>query len=292
MNWISNIWQHPRTTATGLLIAVGTVAGVLSQSGVSIGHIGNGNAVTLAGALATALLGLLARDPASKNSNAIVDGIGTKTSTSAAQSTSGAILKSLVVVSLLMPLPFMDGCTANSVAQDIVNWTPAMQSAVVTVDATAAMLDPSDAPVFQAATGGFDAASNLLATQAKTYLANPGAGTLAALQTQVVAFEQQVNTALLSAARIGNLQSQQKALVSIQAVATAVSAILALVQSISSSKMQQQMAAQSTIKLSQVEPLLNRETQVKMVAAHYGEPPDAARAQVDRARSLAIQAGF
>ena len=63
MNFISNIWNHPKTSAAGLLIAVASVAGVLSQQGVTLGKVGSGTAVTLAGALATALLGLLAKDP-------------------------------------------------------------------------------------------------------------------------------------------------------------------------------------------------------------------------------------
>lgn len=70
-------------------------------------------------------------------------------------------------------------------AQDIVNWTPALQSAVATVDSTASVLAPADAPAFTGATVGFDAASNLLVTQAKAYLANPTSTTLGQLQTQV-----------------------------------------------------------------------------------------------------------
>ena len=84
-------------------------------------------------------------------------------------------------------------------AQDIVNWTPALQSAVATVDSTAALLAPADAPLFAAATVGFDAASNLLMAQAKAYLANPSASALAQLQNQVVILQQQVNAALLQA---------------------------------------------------------------------------------------------
>jgi len=34
-----------------------------------------------------------------------------------------------------------------TVAQDIVNWTPALQTAVTTVDSTAALLAPADAPM-------------------------------------------------------------------------------------------------------------------------------------------------
>ena len=62
---ITNIWKHPRTSAAGLLIAVVSVGGVLSGQGISLGHAGTGTVVTLVSAIASALLGLLARDPAS-----------------------------------------------------------------------------------------------------------------------------------------------------------------------------------------------------------------------------------
>lgn len=53
---------HPKTSAAGLLLAVTTVLGVLQQQGVSLGHVGSGSVVSLGCALATALLGLLAKD--------------------------------------------------------------------------------------------------------------------------------------------------------------------------------------------------------------------------------------
>ena len=59
----SNIWKHPRTSVAGVLISVATVAGVLAQQGVTLGTLGGGSVVSLAAALATALLGLLAHDP-------------------------------------------------------------------------------------------------------------------------------------------------------------------------------------------------------------------------------------
>lgn len=64
MNPLNNIWQHPRTSASGLLIAALTVTGVLSGQGVTLGHAGTGTVVSLIAAMATAFLGLLARDPA------------------------------------------------------------------------------------------------------------------------------------------------------------------------------------------------------------------------------------
>jgi hypothetical protein len=60
---ISNIWNNPRTSVAGLLISVVSIGGVLSQQGITLGHAGTGTVVTLATAIASALLGLLARDP-------------------------------------------------------------------------------------------------------------------------------------------------------------------------------------------------------------------------------------
>ena len=275
MNQISNIWNHPRTSIAGLLIAIMTIAGVLSQQGIKLGSAGSGTVVTLVSALASALLGLLAKDP--------------DTGTSSSGST--AKLGVWMLIALLLSLP-MTACSGATVAQDIVNWTPALQSAVATVDSTAALLAPMDAPVFAAATVGFDAASNLLVGQAKAYLANPSAGFLAQLQTQVVTLQQQVNAALLKAGRIVDPASQQHALSAIQVVGSVVSAMLALVESVSSKTAVAQMAAQSTIKLAAVRPYLDERKTAEMVAAHYGETVELGRMQVERAKWDEARAGF
>jgi hypothetical protein len=279
MNPISNAWNHPKTSAAGLLIAFVTVASVFAQQGVSLGHAGSGTVLTLASAVATALLGLLAKDPGAST-------------TPLPTSISSTKLGAWALIALLLPLPFISGCSGATVAQDIVNWTPALQSAVTTVDSTAALLAPADAPIFTAATIGFDAASNLLVTQAKAYLANPTAGTLAQIQTQVVTFQQQVNTAILQAARIVNPVSQKHALAAVQVVGTIVGAILALVQSISSKAAVAQMAAQSTIKLAAIEPYLDQTLATRMVAQHYGEPLAVARIELAQAARLQLSAGF
>ena len=272
--------EPPQNLAAGLLIAIVTVAGVLSGQGIDLGRAGSGTVVTLIGALATALLGLLAQDPGQSQSNP--------------SSSTGATAKLGVwaLIALLFPLPFMTGCSATSVAQDIVNWTPALQSAVATVDTTAALLAPADAPIFAAATVGFDAASNLLVTQARAYLANPSASLLAQIRTQVVAFQQQVDASVLAAVKIVDPASQKHALSAIQVVATVVSAIVALVQSISSKAAVTQMAAHSTVKLASVEPYLDRSQAVQIVAAHYGEPLGLAAAQVAQAERSQLASGF
>ena len=275
-----NIWNHPKTSAAGLLIAVASVAGVLSQQGVTLGKVGTGTVVSLASALATALLGVMAKDPEPASQQ--VNG-------SASQE---AKLGAWMLIALLIPLPWMQGCTAAGVAENIVNWTPSLQSAVATVDSTAALLAPADAPIFTAATIGFDVASNLLVAQAKAYLANPSGSTLAKLQNQIVTLQQQVNTALLQAARIVDQKSQQHALAAIQGVGTIVVAILALAQSISSRAQVAQMAADSGVKLAAVEPYLNESRAAEIVAAHYGEPVEVARVQVAQATQAEMSAGF
>ncbi len=278
MNVFTNIWNHPRTSAAGVLIGILSVSGVLSQQGITLGSAGKGTVVTLIGAIASALLGLLARDP---------------DPAPASSTTSTAKLGALLLCSLLIAgtLP-MTGCSGTTVAQDIVNWTPALQTAVTTVDSTAALLAPGDAPLFIAATAGFDAASNLLVAQAKAYLANPSASLLAQLQSQIVAFQQQVNASLLQAARIVNQASQAHALAAINAVATIVNSVFALVQSISSRVAVATMAASSTIKLAQVEPYLDNRAAAALVANHYDEPLALARIQVAETERNATQSGF
>ena len=279
MNFISNIWKHPKTSAAGLLIAVASVASVLSQQGLTLGNVGNGTVVSLAGALATALLGLVAKDPDAGNKGASEQG-------------STAKLGAWMLIALLIPLPWMEGCTAASVAQDIVNWTPSLQSTVATVDSTAALLAPGDAPMFAAATAGFDAGTNLLVSQAKAYLANPSASLLAQMQMQIVTLQQQVNAALLQSAQIVNAASQKHALAAVQAVGTIVNAILSLVQSISSKAAVAQMAAHSGVKLAMVRPYLDESQAVGIVAAHYNEPAPMAQAQMALAERTEMNAGF
>jgi len=52
------------------------------------------------------------------------------------------------------------------------------------------------------------------------------------------------------------------------------------------------MASESGIKLAAVEPYLNLSRSAQVVAVHYGEPVELARAQVARAEQTEINAGF
>ena len=63
MNIFSNAMAHPRTSAAGVLIAIVSITGVLSQQGITLGKAGTGTVVSLVTAMASAMLGLLARDP-------------------------------------------------------------------------------------------------------------------------------------------------------------------------------------------------------------------------------------
>jgi hypothetical protein len=300
MNPFKNIFKHPRTSAAGVLISVATVSGVLAQQGVTFGSVGGGTVVSLAGALATALLGLMARDPGALAAQSepaaepaqVTDCSGNCSGTCSGQSSSTAKLNAWLLIALLLPLPWLQGCNAHDVATDIVNWTPSLQSAIATVDSTAVLLAPDDAPVFAAATAGFDAAANLLITQARAYLVNPAANTLTQLQNQIVTFQQQINSALLKTARIIDTASQQHAMIAIQAVATIITAILALVQSISSKAEVAQMAAQSQIKLAAVSPYLGDSRSAELIAAHYNEPMTVARLQIAQSTQSAMNAGF
>jgi hypothetical protein len=65
LTWLNNIIDHPKTTVAGVLVGTVTVCGVLSQQGITLGKAGTGTWVSLAGALATAILGLVSKDPTS-----------------------------------------------------------------------------------------------------------------------------------------------------------------------------------------------------------------------------------
>jgi hypothetical protein len=139
---------------------------------------------------------------------------------------------------------------------------------------------------------GFDAATNLLVAQCNAYLANPSASLLAQLQTQIVAFQQQVNASLLQAAHIVNPNSQTHALAAINGVATIVNAIFALIESISTKATAAQMASHAIIKISEIQPYLNQDQSAQIVANHYSEPVFLARIQIAQAQSGAIRSGF
>lgn len=78
MNPFSNAFKHPRTSAAGMLIATVSIMSVLSQQGITLGKAGAGTVVSLGTAMASAMLGLIARDPATEQGTKETRDQGTK----------------------------------------------------------------------------------------------------------------------------------------------------------------------------------------------------------------------
>ena len=135
MNFWTNIWNQPKTSAAGLLIAVASIAGVLSQQGVTLGKAGTGTMVSLASALATALLGLLAKDPGARSrqvSEAASQRVG-------ASGTAKLGAWMLIALTLGATLPTA-GCTAST--SELESDATALASALNNL---AVVIQPSDA---------------------------------------------------------------------------------------------------------------------------------------------------
>lgn len=279
-----NIWKHPKTSAAGLLISIVTVVGVLSQQGITLGHAGTGTVVALIGGIATAFLGLLAKDPGSASSAASV-----------ASAAGKAVLLALLCITLVFaPI----GCTQQqkiSVAQAIVNQEPAFQSAIDTAGAVAEMLltaDPGAGLIVKAVVDGANVIGPQLQAAAKSYLANPNQTTLQVLQAVIVQIQNSVNTQLLAAAKITNPSSQQKALVAINGVGTIVNTLLGLVQSISTKAQVAAMSRQVTVHLAQVRPLLDQQS-MQLAAVHVSASLGLTRpVSVDQYFAYEASAGF
>lgn len=157
------------------------------------------------------------------------------------------------------------GCTGASVAQTIVNWTPALDSAASTI----ATIDPALVPEAKA----FVVFSNDVDTQATAYLANPSAGVLVKLQAAIVIAQQQASSSLLAAVGITDAATRTHVLAAIQSYGTIANTLLALVQTISSKAAVARMAADSPIKLAMVRPYMD-ERRLQPVALRYGTTVD------------------
>ena len=169
-------------------------------------------------------------------------------------------------------------CNGVTVAQDIVNWTPSLQAAVATVDSTAALLDPAASPIFTAVTVGFDAASNLAVAQAQAYLNNPTTTFASTLAAQLVALQQNVNTALLETAKIVNPKSQALALAVLNGVSSIVSVMVSLIKSVKGVTIA---ASTTAVTLLMIKPYRDDALTARLVAEHYGIDQDEATARVN-----------
>jgi hypothetical protein len=135
MSFWTNIWNQPKTSAAGLLIAVASIAGVLSQQGVTLGKAGTGTMVSLASALATALLGLLAKDPVAASQQ-----VGESVSRRAGASGTaklGAWMLIALTISVTVPTT---GCTAST--SELQSDATALASALNNL---AVVIQPADA---------------------------------------------------------------------------------------------------------------------------------------------------
>ena len=183
------------------------------------------------------------------------------------------------------------GCNGITVAQDIVNWNPTIQSTAATVAAAVSILQPQDALIVAAALAGFKGAGDLAVAQANAYLANPGASTLQLLQSAVVAFEQQINASLLAAARIIDPKSQQIVVAALGAVGAAINAVLALIAGIKGNTLSA-MGVNAPIKISQVRHLYNPAAVNMEIAAHYQISPQSAGVAVQDKTQMLMAMGF
>ena len=237
---------------------------------------------TLIGMLVPVLT-ILKQSPLPTNS------ITTETNISQTTTTSKLPAWALIAILIGFTIPLSTGCSGTQVAQDIVNWTPSLVSAVTTADGLVAVVDPAVAPIVAAVTVGFDAASTLVVAQAKAYLANPSLTLLGTLQQAVVTFQQNVNVSILQAAKINDGVSQQKTLTALNLVGTIITTILGLIASIKGNTVS---APPTTVSLQMIKPEIDRQLAIRTIATHYGESTEEASIQYDGGLRLLQAHGF
>lgn len=253
----TNIWNHPKTSAAGLLIAIVTAAGVLSQQGISLGHAGTGTVIGLVGALATAFLGLLSEDPGS----ALKSSIQATTPAQAPSDRTKQVL-GLVLVASLLGATTMTGCTAsqvNTVVQEISSYLPtvvalvndglAIATAVGSTGSTSTAVDSSVATALKTASADLQNLEPLLAT----YLSKSSSS--ADKTTAWTNIQALVDTAvtdtdnLLTLAAVKNANSSAEAVTIIASINAAVHVLDGYVSSAQSTNQVQAKMAKRTVKL-------------------------------------------
>jgi hypothetical protein len=282
---INRVIGSPKTSIAGLLICGVTVTGILSQQGISLGKAGTGTVVSLIGALAAGLLGLLAHD-----NNGLLNGDSGSSNQSATKL--GAIMLCVLAISAMMPVT---GCTQAqkiSVAQEIVNWTPVFVSTADTVNSAIESLDPGTVFILGPLTLAINAFGPQLQQAAQNYLNNPTETTLQVLQSLVTQIQQSVNATLLTAAKITNPTSHATATKQINLLATIANTILALVQGLSSKAQVAAMASHAPIKLAVVKALLDQHA-MQLAAEHVSKDLGyEAVPEVDEFFAYEARAGF
>jgi hypothetical protein len=243
----SNIWQHPKTTIIGVLVALATAIPVLAAQGITLGHAGTGTVVGLVGSLTAVFLGALARDPEKTDSAA------------SSQARLGAW--ALIALVMMASMPTMIGCTQQqriSIAQEIVNWSPTVISTADTVNAAIMALDPATIAILGPITLGINTLGPEFQKAAQAYLINPNVTTLQELQALIMQIQQDTNSALLAAVKIVDPVSQATATRNINLLATIANAVLSLVQSISTKAQVVAMSKNVHVTLAMVRPYMNQ----------------------------------
>jgi hypothetical protein len=263
----SNLWLHPKTTIAGFLLCLVSIGAVLSQYGVTFGHLGNSNTVIVLTAIATAMLGLLSRDPGTTSTETLTVKKTTEDSGSSVttQKLSGLMLIAVLLMGTMASMT-TTGCTQVqkiSVAQEIVNWTPTFISTANLVNSSIMALDPPTIAILGPLTLAINTLGPEFQKAAQAYLNNPNQTNLQLLQALIVQIQQDANAALLAAVKITNPASQNKATQIINLIATVAQTLLGLIQSISSKAQLVAMSHQVRIPLAVVRPYMDQEQMVK-----------------------------
>jgi hypothetical protein len=267
---LANVWLHPKTTVLGILVCIATAIPILTAQGLTLGTVGTGTVIGLAGSLTAAFLGLMARDPAPSGSTTVTTtaskpGVPSVTT----RQLNGIMLIMVLLLGTMTATVPLTGCTQQqkvTIAQEIVNWTPVFVSTADTVNASIMALDPATIIVLGPVTAGINVFAPQLQQLAQTYLNNPTLTNLQLLQALITQIQQNINSAMLAAVKITNPTSQAAATRNINLLATIANTILALVQQISTKAQVAAMARNVHVTLAQVRPLLDTQAMLQASA--------------------------
>jgi hypothetical protein len=267
MDILNNIWQHPKTTVVGLLIAVATVTGVLSQQGITLGTAGTGTVVALVGALAAAFLGLFSRDPEKKDENE--------------KSTSTGFLGVIAICMIMLSGAMTTGCTATQVDDVVAKINAYLPTVIALVNEAITVYDA----VGTSSSDTDTVASNQVLDVVKDDLVSlqkPLADYLAATskqskQTAWLNVMALIDTAatdadkLLAIAAVKNSDTQSRGVVVIAAIDAAVHILDGYVAATQTTQQVQATAAKRSIKLRQIARYWSPQDKHE-VASHFGMP--------------------
>jgi len=173
---LANSLAHPKTSIAGVLIAIVTGCAVLQK--VDWSHVTPNVVLGAAGALATAFLGLIAKDPSSSNSS-----VGPKLVAMLSFFGAHALLFRAVflVCTSVSVILLLSGCTAPGVFTDLGGIISIALSALSGLSVMIAKYAPKLSPVLQEIITNLEEAQKLESEYAK----NPQEGTLVEIEDLV-----------------------------------------------------------------------------------------------------------